>query len=68
MVVDQAETLGDFAEVETLVADEPTCAAAQAAVLALAHELGLTELEPRSYLRMILEKSGQLPRNPPGQT
>ena len=68
VVVDQVEALGDYAEVETLVAAEADLPAAQAAVVGLAHELGLTEVEPRSYLRMVLEKSGQLPRNPPGRT
>ena len=68
VVVDQAGTLGDFAEVETLVETEADLAEAQGAVVALAHELGLVEQEPRSYLRMILENSGRLPRNPAGQT
>jgi adenylate cyclase class 2 len=54
VALDQAEGLGDFAEIETLVASEPDLAAAQSAVLALAAELGLTEIEPRSYLRMAL--------------
>ena len=47
--------LGDFAEIETLAETEPDLPAAQAAVLAMADELGLTEVEPRSYLRMTLE-------------
>jgi len=64
--LDRAEGLGDFAEVETLA--EADLAGAQRAVVALAAELGLAEVEPRSYLRMALEASGRLPRNPPGQT
>ncbi|HEX3448810.1 MAG TPA: CYTH domain-containing protein, partial [Isosphaeraceae bacterium] len=55
VVLDRAEGLGDFVEIETLAATETDLPAAQAAVLALASELGLTEVEPRSYLRMWLE-------------
>jgi adenylate cyclase class 2 len=55
VALDRAEGLGDFAEIETLAPSEPDLPAAQSAVLALAAELGLTEVEPRSYLRMALE-------------
>jgi adenylate cyclase, class 2 len=55
VVLDQAEGLGDFAEIETLAPALDDLPAAQAAVLALANELGLTQVEPRSYLRMALE-------------
>ena len=55
VALDQAERLGDFAEIETLAASESHLPAAQSAVLALAAELGLTDVEPRSYLRMSLE-------------
>jgi adenylate cyclase, class 2 len=66
--LDLAEGLGAFAEVETLAEAEADLPAAQQAVVAIARELGLTEIEPRSYLRMVLEDRGLLPRNPPGQT
>ena len=68
IALDEAEGLGAFAEVETLVEAEADLAEGQAAVLALAAELGLTEVEPRSYLRMLLESRGDWPRNPAGQT
>jgi adenylate cyclase, class 2 len=55
IALDRAERLGDFAEIETLAPSESDLPAAQSAVLALAAELGLTEVEPRSYLRMALE-------------
>jgi adenylate cyclase class 2 len=55
VVLDQAEGLGDFAEIETLAPAPDDLPAAQAAVMTLANELGLTEVEPRSYLRMALE-------------
>ncbi len=55
VVVDQTEGLGQFAEIETLAAALDDLPAAQMAVLAVANELGLTEIEPRSYLRMALE-------------
>jgi adenylate cyclase class 2 len=73
VVLDRVEGLGDFAEVEALAGDDPAdLAAAQAAVLGLARELGLGQerVEPRSYLRMILEREGRIaiPANPAGQT
>lgn len=66
--LDLAEGLGAFAEVEALAGAEADLADAQRAVVALAGELGLSEVEPRSYLRMVLEAEGQLPRKSPGQT
>ncbi|WP_337176625.1 class IV adenylate cyclase [Paludisphaera sp.] len=60
ITLDSAEGLGDFAEVETLAADRDDLPAAQQAVLKLAETLGLTNVEPRSYLRMAMEKRGQL--------
>src|SRR4051794_35303460 len=58
VVLDLAGDLGAFAEVETIAHDDADLPAAQAAVLDLAQQLGLTEIEPRSYLRMTLEKAG----------
>jgi adenylate cyclase, class 2 len=55
IVLDHAENLGHFAEIEALADSESTLPAAQSAVLAAAADLGLTEVEPRSYLRMHLE-------------
>ena len=57
VVLDVALDLGSFAEVEAIAADSADLPAAQAAVLDLARELGLTEVEPRSYLRMALERT-----------
>lgn len=67
VVIDDVESLGTFAEVEALVADEADLAAGQGAVLALAEALGLGQPEPRSYLRMVLEAAGALPRNSAGR-
>jgi adenylate cyclase class 2 len=67
VVLDRAEGLGDFAEVEALAGDDDLDRA-QAAVLALARELGLERVETRSYLRMLLERDGRIAANPPGQT
>lgn len=55
IAVDRAEGLGDFAEIEAIVAGEADLPPAQEAVLALAKQLDLTTVEPRSYLRMHLE-------------
>ncbi len=68
VALDEAEGLGTFAEVETLAEVEEDTLGAQIAVLALARELGLVEVEPRSYLRMLLESEGRIDRNPAGQT
>ncbi len=53
LTIDEVEGLGTFAEVETL-ADDATRDAAEAAVVALAGELGLSAPEPRSYLGMLI--------------
>jgi adenylate cyclase, class 2 len=52
--LDEVDDVGRYAEVETL-AEEPQFAAAKAAVLAAAHELGMTQPERRSYLQLLLE-------------
>jgi adenylate cyclase class 2 len=59
VALDHAEGLGDFAEIETLAATDTDLPAAQAAVLSVAEQLGLTEVEPRSYLRMTLDARPQ---------
>ena len=53
--LDRADGLGDFAEIEAIASDDAALPSAQAAVLALAAQLGLDQVEPRSYLRMVLE-------------
>jgi adenylate cyclase class 2 len=55
VTLDRAQGLGDFAEVEALAANQSDLPAAQAAVLAVAGQLGLTEVENKSYLRMAIE-------------
>lgn len=60
IAVDFAEGLGQFAEIEAQAAVAGELPAAQAAVLAVAAQVGLTEVEPRTYLRMVLEKQGHL--------
>jgi adenylate cyclase class 2 len=54
--LDVAEHLGSFAEVEALARDAADLPAAQSVVLDLAQALGLSEVEPRSYLRMALDR------------
>jgi adenylate cyclase class 2 len=55
IALDTVDGLGRFVEVE-LVVDESGVELAQKAVVAIAAELGLSELESRSYLRMLLEQ------------
>lgn len=57
ITLDDAEGVGRFAEVEALAEGRDDLPAAQRAVLKLAEKLGLTTVEPRSYLRMLLEKN-----------
>ena len=61
IALDTAEGLGPFAEIEALASSEADLPAAQQAVLTLAGTLGLTEVEPRSYLRMVLENQAAAP-------
>ncbi|GAC1466626.1 MAG: class IV adenylate cyclase [Isosphaeraceae bacterium] len=61
VVLDVAEGLGTFVEVETIANSEADFPEAQRLVLKIAESLGLSEIEPRSYLRMHLEKRGQGP-------
>jgi len=56
--IDDAGELGLYAEIEVLLENQNEVPAAEAAIKALAAELGLTEYEPRSYLRMWLERQG----------
>jgi adenylate cyclase class 2 len=55
IALDDVDGLGPFAEIEAQAEAQIDLPAAQAAVLAYAEKLGLTEVEPRSYLRMVLE-------------
>lgn len=59
ITLDRVEGLGDFAEVEALAEGRDDLPAAQRAVLKLSEALGLTAVEPRSYLRMLLERHVQ---------
>jgi adenylate cyclase, class 2 len=73
VALDEVEGVGTFAEVEAIAGDEADLPSAQAAVLDLAAALGLSEaqVEPRSYLRMALERRGAAAtpaENPSGQT
>ncbi len=60
VTIDDAHALGTFVEIETLAEAREALASAQSTLMELATELGLTEVEPRSYLRMHLEKEGLL--------
>lgn len=55
LCLDNVEKLGSFMEVEILT-EETHVEQASALVKQVALKLGLVQLEPRSYLRMVLEK------------
>jgi adenylate cyclase, class 2 len=56
--LDDVDQVGAYAEVE-IVAEERDADTARAAVLALAAELGLSNPERRSYLQLLLDRTGQ---------
>jgi adenylate cyclase class 2 len=56
--LDRVAGLGDFAELE-IVATEAQVGAARAVLLRVAAELGLTAVERRSYLELLLASRGQ---------
>lgn len=58
ITIDEAHGIGTFAEVETIAVDPADCAASGALVTEVAEQLGLREVEQRSYLRMALEQAG----------
>jgi adenylate cyclase class 2 len=58
VTLDEADGLGTFAEVETLVESPDELPAAQEAVRAVAGQLGLSVVEPRSYLQLALTAAG----------
>jgi adenylate cyclase class 2 len=68
LALDLAEGIGTFAEVETITETESDVPSAQRAVLELAASLGLTEIESRSYRRMLLEKRVKRIPKWPGRT
>ncbi|GIW86963.1 MAG: adenylyl cyclase [Isosphaeraceae bacterium] len=59
VVIDEVDGLGTFAEVEAVAGGADELARSQEAVLDLARRLDLGEPEPRSYLRMWLERWGE---------
>ncbi len=67
VALDFAEGIGTFAEVETIAETESELPHAQRAVLDLAASLGLTEIEPRSYRRMLQEQRIKGRRRMPGR-
>jgi len=62
ITIDQVEAVGTYTEIEITLdhaqPSEETLAVARAEISAIAVSLGLTEPEPRSYLRMLLDTSG----------
>lgn len=55
VVIDCVQNLGNFAEVELLVAGKPEIEPAREEIRELAEQLGLRVSEPRSYLQMVLQ-------------
>lgn len=61
ITLDTVERIGTFVEIEVLASSVDTIPAAQTAVVRMSRMLGLaeTQIEPRSYLRMVLESNAK---------
>ncbi len=55
IALDQVDGLGSFAEVELVIEREEVLSQAHELIQSLAHELGLTDVEKRSYLGLVLD-------------
>lgn len=58
IALDEVAQLGTFAEIELLVDDEQQLDAARSRIEMMAKTLGLTDIQPRSYLSLLLLKLG----------
>jgi adenylate cyclase, class 2 len=58
VALDEVLQLGTFAEIELIVNDAANLEAARARIEALSQSLGLTQIQPRSYLSLLLAKLG----------
>lgn len=58
VAVDRVEQLGSFAEIEQIVSDKSKLDEARRAIETLAERLGLMDVQPKSYLGMLLTKLG----------
>lgn len=58
IALDEVASLGSFAEIELIVADIALLDEARSRVETLSRTLGLTDIQPRSYLSMLLAKLG----------
>jgi len=59
ITLDQVESLGAFTEIERIVSDPSEIEQAQADIQAVGRMLQLTEVEPRSYLGLLLAKQAE---------
>ncbi len=55
LTVDEVESIGNYAEIEVLADEQEGVAAARQRIEAIAGRLRLSNLEPRSYLALLLE-------------
>ncbi|WP_048058128.1 class IV adenylate cyclase [Pyrococcus yayanosii] len=62
ITLDEVEGLGKFVEIETLVKSQEEIGDAVKKLRKILEELGVTKLERRSYLELLLETSQKVPR------
>ena len=58
VALDEVESLGDFVEIELLVSNREDLPHAGSAIKSLGESLGLNQIQPKSYLSMMLAKLG----------
>ena len=56
VTIDEVEQLGSFAEIELLVSTQSELSQAAERIVQLAEQLGLDQVQPRSYLSLLLAK------------
>jgi adenylate cyclase class 2 len=58
IALDEVASLGSFAEIELIIADLGMLDEARSRIETLSQSLGLTQIQPRSYLSLLLAKLG----------
>ncbi len=58
VALDEVASLGSFAEIELIIADLGMLDEARSRIETLSQSLGLTQIQPRSYLSLLLAKLG----------
>ncbi len=63
VTLDEVEEVGWYSEIEAMAVDQADIPAARDAIMGLAEELGLLNHEPRSYLKLWLDREKSSPQD-----